>query len=374
MTRREFILAGLGLLGAAAAGGVYSYVHRPKFGELPSGDRLKRMQASPHYHGDHFENLVPVPVMSEDEGGHENRFVATWKFLFGDKKGLVPAHPLPTEKTNLLALPREQDAVVWLGHSSFFVQLGGCRILIDPVFSSYASPLWFINRAFAGSNVYTAEDFPEIDVLAMSHDHWDHLDYPTVMALKSRVHHVVCPLGVGAYFEQWGFAKDSIHEEDWDTEIKLSATLSVHILPSQHFSGRFLKQNPTLWCGMAFITPKRSLYYTGDGGYGAHFKAIGKKFGGFDCVLAENGQYNLAWHHIHMLPEETAQACENVGAKFVIPTHNSKFALARHPWQEPMGRLQAASQDKSYQLLTPEIGALVLLDQKQSFSPWWQTA
>lgn len=141
MTRREFILAGLGLLGAAAAGGVYSYVHRPKFGELPSGERLRRMQASPHYHGDHFENLVPVPVMSEDEGEHENRFVATWKFLFGDKKGLVPAHPLPTEKANLLALPREQDAVVWLGHSSFFVQLGGCRILIDPVFSSYASPL-----------------------------------------------------------------------------------------------------------------------------------------------------------------------------------------------------------------------------------------
>lgn len=125
---------------------------------------------------------------------------------------------------------------------------------------------------------------------------------------------------------------------------------------------------------MAFITPKRSLYYTGDGGYGAHFKAIGKKFGGFDCVLAENGQYNLAWHHIHMLPEETAQACEDVGAKFVIPTYNSKFALARHPWQEPMARLQAASQDKSYQLLTPEIGALVLLDQKQSFSPWWQMA
>lgn len=374
MTRREFILAGLGLLGTAAAGGVYSYVHRPKFGELPTGERLKGMQASPHYHGDHFENLVPVPVMSEEEGEHENRITATWKFLFGDKTGLVPDRPLPTEKTNLFALPREQDAVVWLGHSSFYVQLGGYRILIDPVFSSYASPLWFINRAFAGSNVYTAEDFPEIDVLAMSHDHWDHLDYPTVMALKSRVHYVVCPLGVGAYFEQWGFDQDMIHEEDWDTEIKLFDTLSVHILPSQHFSGRFLKQNPTLWCGMAFITPKRSLYYTGDGGYGDHFKAIGKKFGGFDCVLAENGQYNLAWHPIHMLPEETAKACEEVGAKFVIPAHNSKFALARHPWQEPMARLQAASQDKSYQLLTPEIGALVLLDQKQSFSPWWQMA
>ncbi len=375
MTRREFILAGLGLLGTAAAGGVYSYVHLPKFGELPTGKRLKRMQASPHYHGDHFENLVPVDVMAkEGEPGHESRLEATWKFLFGDKTGLVPDGPLPTEKTNLLALPREQDAVVWLGHSSFYVQLGGHRILIDPVFSSYASPLWFINRAFAGSNVYTAEDFPEIDVLAMSHDHWDHLDYPTVMALKSRVHHVVCPLGVGAYFEQWGFAENIIHEEDWDTEIKLSDTLSIHILPSQHFSGRFLKANPTLWCGMAFITPKRSLYYTGDGGYGEHFKAIGKKFGGFDCVLAEDGQYNLAWHPIHMLPEETAKACEEVGAKFVIPAHNSKFALARHLWQDPLQRLQKASLGKSYQLLTPEIGALVRLDQPAAFSSWWQNA
>ena len=230
------------------------------------------------------------------------------------------------------------------------MQLGGYRILIDPVFSSYASPLWCINRAFAGSNVYTADDFPEIDVLALSHDHWDHLDYSTVMALKPKVRQVVCPLGVGAYFEQWGYPAESIHEEDWGAEIKLEETLSVHILPSQHFSGRFLKQNLTLWCGMAFLTPKRSLYYTGDGGYGAHFQDIGRTFGGFDCVLAENGQYNLAWHAIHMLPEETAQACDDVGARLVIPAHNSKFALARHPWQEPMVRLEEVSRGRSYRL------------------------
>lgn len=372
MTRREFILACLGLLAATAAGGVYRYLHLPQFGELPTGDRLRRMQASPHYHGDHFENLVPVPVMSQKEGERENRFTATWKFLFGDKKGLWPDGSLPSEKTNLKALPRQQDAVVWLGHSSFYVQLGGYRILIDPVFSSFASPLWFVNKAFPGSNVYTADDFPDIDVLAISHDHWDHLDYPTVKALLPKVRQVVCPLGVGAYLEQWGFAPKIIHEEDWDTEIRLADTLTVHILPSQHFSGRFLKQNPTLWCGMAFLTPERSLYYTGDGGYGSHFKAIGKKFGGFDCVLAENGQYNLAWHAIHMLPEETARAAEDVGAKLVIPAHNSKFALARHPWQEPMEKLRQASRGKAYRLLTPEIGALVLLDRPSDSGAWWK--
>ncbi len=372
MTRRTFLIAGLGLLGAAATGGVYSYIHLPKFGDLPTGDRLRRMQASPHYHGDHFENLVPVRTMIEEELG-ESRLTATWKFLFGDKKGLVPDVPLHPQKTDLLALPREQDAVVWLGHSSYYVQLGGHRILIDPVLSPYASPIWFINRAFPGTSVYTAEDFPDIDVLAISHDHWDHLDYATVMALQPKIRQVLCPLGVGAYLEQWGFPVDSIHEEDWDTEIQLTDSLTAHIVPSQHFSGRFLKQNPTLWCGMVFQTSGRTLYYTGDGGYGDHFKAIGKKFGGFDCVLAENGQYNKAWHPIHMMPEETAQACEDVGAKLVIPAHNSKFALARHLWQEPMERLTAASKEKSYRLLTPEIGALVRLDTPEDSPGWWNS-
>ena len=354
------------------AGGGALFTRRPEFGRLPQGDRLARMEASPHYVNGQFQNLVPVQVMSKDSG--ENRFVATAKFLFGDKSHLSPKEPMLSQKTDLKRLDPSLDAVVWMGHSSFFLQLGGKRILVDPVFSPYASPLFFINKAFPGSNVYTAGDLPEIDLLAISHDHWDHLDYPTVMALQPKVKHIVCPLGVGAYFEMWGFDPQRIYEEDWDAEINLGNDFSVHILPSQHFSGRFLTPNPTLWCGFAFVTPRHKVYYTGDGGYGAHFKAIGRKFGGFNLMLGENGQYNMAWHAIHMLPEETSQAAVDVGAKQLLPAHGGKFALARHSWQEPYRELARASQGKGYALLTPEIGELAFVGsgQPREFGAWWE--
>ena len=371
MNRRNFIIGGLATAGMLSLGG-YSFIHRPEFGRLPQGDRLARIQASPHYINGKFQNLVPVQVMSDDSG--ENRFVATAKFLFGDKSALSPQEPMLSHKTDLKKLDIKQDLVVWMGHSTFYMQLGGRRILIDPVFSSYASPVFFINKAFSGSNIYTAADMPDIDVLAISHDHWDHLDYPTVMALKDKIKNIVCPLGVGEYFEQWGFDLQILHEEDWDKEIKIAEDFSIHILPSQHFSGRFLTQNPTLWCGFAFVTPKNKVYYSGDGGYGEHFKAIGKQFGGFDLMLGENGQYNMAWHAIHLLPEETAQAAADVRAKALLPAHGGKFALARHPWQEPYQKLTEASQGKDYQLLTPEIGEAVSIDEisLQAFGKWWE--
>ena len=358
-------------MGMLAAGG-WSFTRRPEFGRLPQGERLARIQTSPHYANGQFQNLVPVQVMNEDSG--ENRLVATAKFLFGDKSELSPQETMLSKKTDLKALDKDKDAVVWLGHSSFFLQLGGQRILIDPVFSDYASPVFFINKAFPGSNVYTADDMPDIDVLAISHDHWDHLDYPTVMALKPKVKQIVCPLGVGEHFEFWGFDTGIIHEEDWDTEIRLTEGFSVHILPSQHFSGRFLDRNPTLWCGFAFVTPKRKVYYTGDGGYGEHFKTIGEKFGGFDLMLGENGQYNMAWHAIHMLPEETAQAASDVGAKMLLPAHGGKFALSRHPWQEPYRELTRFSEGRGYKLLTPELGEAAYLDDgiSQNFGEWWE--
>ncbi len=371
MNRRNFIIGGLATAGMLSLGG-YSFIHRPEFGRLPQGERLARIQASPHYINGKFQNLVPVQVMSEDSG--ENRFVATAKFLFGDKSALSPKEPMLSHKTDLKKLDIKQDLVVWMGHSTFYMQLGGRRILIDPVFSSYASPVFFINKAFSGSNIYTAADMPDIDVLAISHDHWDHLDYTTVMALKDKIKNIVCPLGVGEYFEQWGFDLQILHEEDWDKEIKIAEDFSIHILPSQHFSGRFLTQNPTLWCGFAFVTPKNKVYYSGDGGYGEHFKAIGKQFGGFDLMLGENGQYNMAWHAIHLLPEETAQAAVDVRAKALLPAHGGKFALARHPWQEPYQKLTEASQGKDYQLLTPEIGEAVSIDEisLQAFGKWWE--
>ncbi|MBR4641424.1 MAG: MBL fold metallo-hydrolase [Selenomonadaceae bacterium] len=373
MNRRNFIrniLIGGAGAAALAGGGIFYYVNRPEFGRLPSGSRLKKILASPHYFNDHFECLTPVKIMSEDVQEKENRFVATWKFLFGDKSGLVPPMPIPNAKTDLKSLGND-DCAIWMGHSTIYLQLGGRKILLDPVFSDYASPIFFVNRAFAGSNVYSANDFPPIDILAITHDHWDHLDYPSIIALKPKIKTVLCPLGVGEYFEQWDFDTEKIIEEDWDSVIDFGHGLTAHILPSQHFSGRMLTKNPTEWCAFAFVTADRKIFCSGDGGYSNHFKDIGKKFGGFDLAFMENGQYNLAWHAIHLLPNETAQASEDIHAKKVVPIHSGKFALARHKWNEPYKDLLAASERKSYELLTPRIGELINFDGK-IFEHWFE--
>ncbi len=375
MSRREFLKGSLGLVAAAAAagGGGWAYLNQPQFGRSPTGTRLEKILASPHYKDGQFQNLLPTTVMTQ-EGEKDNRVTGLLKMLFGDKKGLVPEEPILHRKTNLFSLDPYKDCVVWMGHSSFYLQLAGHRILIDPVFSPYAAPVSFANKAFPGSNAYTTSDIPSLDLLIMSHDHWDHLDYPTIMGLKDKIQAILCPLGVGEYFEQWGFSPSQLVEGDWNSAFTLFPDLTVHILPSRHFSGRLLKQNQTLWSGFALITPEKKVYYTGDGGYGPHFKAIGKQFGGFDLALTENGQYNLNWHQIHMLPEESAQAMVDVGARLVLPAHNSKFALARHLWQDPMRDLVKYSKDKPYTLLTPQIGQLVSIDPAHPgvFSHWWE--
>ena len=369
MNRRSFILGGLGALGLTAGGGLW-FVNQPKFGRLPSGDRLTRIQASPHYINGKFQCLEPVEVMTNSD---ENRIIATLKFFTRDTSDLFPKQEMLSKKTDLRSIPKFEDILIWMGHSTFYLQLNGRKILIDPVFSSYGSPIFFINRAFPGSNIYAADDFPEIDVLAITHDHWDHLDYASVMALKNKVKNIVCPLGVGEYFEQWGFDLNILHEEDWYTEVKLSKDFQIHILPSQHFSGRFLTTNPTEWCSFAFITPKLKVFCSGDGGYSSHFADIGKRFGGFDLAIMENGQYNERWHKIHMLPEETAQATTDVGAKQLVCSHNGKFALALHGWKEPFNVMTYMCKDKPYERLTPMIGEKVYIGKVgQKFTNWWK--
>ena len=247
----------------ALAIGVYFYSRRPEFGRTPTGKRLERIQQSPHYYKGRFWSIMPVEKAVET-----SQFEATMRFLFGGSpERLMPTEPMVSRKTDLHKLDPKQDAVVWMGHSTFYLQLGGNRILIDPVFSNWASPLPFINKAFAGSNVYTAEDIPEIDLLVISHDHWDHLDYPTLMALQAKIKKIVVPLGIGEHFEYWGFDMDRVTEEDWYTPVRLSEQLTVHILPAQHFTGRFLNQNQSEACSYAFITPGRKVFYSGDGGY-----------------------------------------------------------------------------------------------------------
>lgn len=359
------LLAVAGLISVVL--GAVMYVQKPAFGSSPAGTRLEKIEHSPNYANGEFQNLVPTAKFSEGTSSVS----ALWEYQVNEKKRLQPAGPLPHKKMDLTQLNRQEDTVVWLGHSSVFMQLGGKSFLVDPVFSSYASPASFINKAFEGSNPYSAEDMPAIDYLLISHDHWDHLDYPSIMALKPKIKNIVCALGVGGYFEEWGFSPGAIHEADWFTPLQMEPAVTVHVLPSRHFSGRTLVQNKTLWAGFAVLTPQRRVFISGDGGYGPHFKMIGERFKRFDLAIMENGQYNPRWPYIHMMPEEVAVATEELHAEALLPVHAGKFALSTHAWDEPFQRITAASEKKSYRLLTPLLGETVALDDnQQAFSHW----
>jgi L-ascorbate metabolism protein UlaG (beta-lactamase superfamily) len=367
---KKFMLF-LTIVTACSALGIFLFLHRPEFGGLPAGARLERIKLSPHYRDGEFRNLVPTPMAAEGV----SRLKLYRDFFFAKMPDLTPSAPVPSVRTNLRELGRERDFVVWFGHSSCLLLLGGRTFLIDPVFSGHASPFSFSTRAFPGTTGYLPDDMPDIDYLVISHDHWDHLDHPTVTALRGRVGKVVCPLGVGEHFERWGFRPDDILEGDWHDAFEPEPGLVVHVLPARHFSGRDLRSNRTLWASYAFELPGRKIFYSGDSGYGPHFADIGRRFGGFDLAILENGQYDVKWPYVHMLPEDVARAAGDLGAAALLPVHAGKFCIGFHPWNEPFRRIVRATEGGSVQLLTPVIGEAVPIPPvkgKPRF--WWEEA
>jgi L-ascorbate metabolism protein UlaG (beta-lactamase superfamily) len=262
---------------------------------------------------------------------------------------------------------------VWFGHSSYFIQIDGKKILVDPVLSGHASPFSFSIKAFKGTDVYSANDIPDIDYLFISHDHWDHLDFETMLALKPKIKKVFCGLGTGEHLEYWGYKKSSITEMDWNEKIIPDSGFIVCTFPARHFSGRGIKRNQTLWSSFVLQTPTMNIFIGGDGGYDKHFAEIGKTFGTIDLAILENGQYNKNWKYIHMLPDEIGNTFRDLNAKRFFTVHNSKFKLSTHPWDEPLIKITALSKESNFPLITPMIGEQVnLKDSGQLFSEWWK--
>ena len=335
---------------------VFAFINQPSFGRLPQGEHLERIKRSPHYRDGQFSNLHQTPVMASDKGFFE----AMFSFLFRKPEGLRPEDAVPTMKTDLHKLERDKDVLIWFGHSSYFIQIDGKRILVDPVFCM-ASPVSFVNKPFKGTDIYKPEDMPDIDYLVISHDHWDHLDYRTVKSLKDRVGKVICGLGVGEHLEHWGYSKEQLVELDWQENAALDNGFTVHCLPARHFSGRGLKANQTLWASFLLETPSQKLYMAGDGGYDSHFEEIGKRFPDIDLAILENGQYNEDWKYIHLMPSDMEKAARELKAKRILTVHHSKYALAMHPWDEPLMNEKNMQKQDSLNMLVPVIGEVVPL-------------
>ncbi len=272
-------------------------------------------------------------------------------------------------KTDLKALPTDSDWVVWFGHSSYLFCLGGKRFLVDPLLKP-EFPASLMLRPFAGTDIYRPEDLPPIDVLIITHEHWDHMDYATLRDLRTRVKKVVCPLGIADYLRYWHYSDDQITEMDWyesfdfessNLQIFESSNLLITCLPTRHFSNRLLgRANQTLWASFMIEYAGRKVYIGGDGGYDGRFKAIREQFGEVDLAFLENGQYNERWRYIHTMPEGLEQAIRDLEPKQVFTVHHDKYALAMHPWNEPDSVAKAISERNSaFRLLDAAIGKVV---------------
>ncbi|MFT3980314.1 MAG: MBL fold metallo-hydrolase [Ferruginibacter sp.] len=348
---------------------VWLFMRQKQFGKLPSGKRLERIRSSPQYKNGAFQNIHYTPQLTEGES-MPGLLV---KFLFSSRGKKKPQQVLPSIKTDLKNLPADKNILVWFGHSSYFMQLDGKKILVDPVMSGSASPLPGGTRAFKGTDIYTTDDIPPIDYLFITHDHWDHLDYKTVTALQPKIKAVICPLGVGEHLEYWGFDSAIIHENDWGDVISLPDGFTVTLTPGRHFAGRTLKRNSSLWTSYVLRSPSKNIFIGGDSGYDTHFAEIGKKFGPFDWAILENGQYDQSWRYIHLLPEEFVIAAKEINAKNILPLHSSKFLLGNHVWNEPLIRLMENNKTAGLPVATPQIGEAVDLDATgQAFGQWWQ--
>jgi L-ascorbate metabolism protein UlaG (beta-lactamase superfamily) len=363
------MLITLTILGSLTLGTIV-FLRHPRFGKAPSGKHLELLQHSPNYANGKFQNQSHTPDITEGYSFWQ----VMYKFFFEKAPRRRPPGSIPSVKTSLRELPLEEDVLVWFGHSSYYLQVNGKRMLVDPVFSGNASPLPGTNKSFPGTDLYTADDMPDIDYLFLTHDHYDHADYKTLVRIKDRCSKIFCGLGGAAHLEYWGFAPERIIERDWHETFAPDPGFIIHTAPARHFSGRGFTRNNTLWLSFVLKTPAYNIYFGGDSGYDKHFREIGERHGPFDLALLDNGQYNLMWQAIHMLPEEVLLAARDLNTKRLMPVHSAKFAMAKHPWDEPLQLISELNRksENPVPLVTPMIGETVWLRQEsQSFQEWW---
>lgn len=278
---------------------------------------------------------------------------------------------IPSVITNLKDTVFAKPTVVWFGHSSYFIQSQGFNILVDPVLSDYASPVWYLNRSIRGSHVYKVNDLPPIDLILITHDHYDHLDCNTIRKFRKKETRAVAPLGVGSLLDHWGWKPEQYQEVYWGDTVNIAPGIRIISTPQQHFSGRFLKKNLTLWTSYVLDIHGYRLFLGGDGGYNKHFKDIGDTYGPFDLAILENGQYNLDWCKNHSFPEQTVHTAREVKARMVLPVHWARYAAAYHLWNAPIKEFLPQMDAVGIPVTVPRIGEPYTVGDPAKREVWW---
>ena len=368
LTRRKMILGTAALAAPVFAGGVVLPACA-SMGARPKGKTLARMQQSSLYQGDKFQNAESTEMMAP---GSFWRTLSDW---VSGEQIRSPREPLQVVRPDLSALiraPRSGLRITWLGHNTALIQLQGIRVLTDPVFSGRISPVRGVGpKRFFEAPVPVA-DLPPVDVVLLSHDHYDHLDMPSIKALEPKTRCFVMPLGVGAHLRAWGVPEAKIVELGWWQSARPVSGLAVVATPARHFSGRaLLDRNKTLWASFALVGRNHRVFFGGDTGYFGGLKHIGHRLGPFDFTLMPIGAYGPGWPLIHLNPEEAVQAHQDLQGRKMMPVHWGTFNLALHSWTEPAERLIKTAHKQGVDLALPRPGASITPDQQVQPRRWW---
>lgn len=320
-------------------------------------------------------SVVYGEYLVKNEMTFKENVMLLWEFFF-EKAERIPNEPLPQKTVEVQDIydgKRNGLKAAWLGHSTLLINLDGNIILTDPVFEEKVS---IVGPTRFNSNLpLELENLPYVDVIIISHDHYDHLNKYSVVNLSQKTERFIVPLGVGRRMRNWGVAEEKIVELNWWQEVALNSGLTIAATPSRHFSGRGLfDRNKTLWASWVIRTGSKKVFFSGDSGYFAGFKEIGEKYGPFDLTFLECGAYNENWKAVHMFPEETVQAHIDLRGKILQPIHWATFNLSLHPWYEPMERLTNAARQQGVGVSTPIMGRVVNYEKAVVADLWWLPA
>lgn len=343
---------------------------RKQFGGKITKSDIEKYKEIENWDGEKFLNLEPTSM--------DFSFQALPKFLykqFCEKAGREPRKHIPViafDKKEFLKSAGKAK-FIWYGHSAILLRLDGKTILIDPMLGPNASPIApFSTRRFSKDTLSLIDEFPEIDLLLMTHDHYDHLDLDSILKLKGKVKRYFVGMGVARHLVKWGIDSKLITEFNWWKSEDLSG-IQITYTPTRHFSGRGLTDRAkSMWGGWAFKTSKENIWFSGDGGYGEHFEEVGKRLGPFDFAWMECGQYNENWRLIHLFPDESVQAAMDGQAKQIMPVHWAGFSLAQHSWTEPVEKFIESAERREIDYITPMIGELITLENPRENNAWWK--
>jgi len=341
----------------------------PQFGSNPTSEQKKYYGKFPNYKEGGFKSIEETPMMTGE--------LSTWDFFKKDSTR-QPQDDIITKKVDFnsfMKIDNQDYKITWLGHSTFLLNIDNKIILLDPMLGTHAAPIPLPNlKRYHDSLPITPDSLKQIDVVLVSHDHYDHLDYSTIKLIKDNVKKFIVPYGVGNHLKKWKVEKEKILELNWYESIKIDI-LELTCLPARHFSGRGpLNRNSTLWSSWSLHSPTIKIYFSGDSGYGEHIKQIGRDYGPFDISLIDCGQYNKAWKHSHMFPQEAILAAKDLGTKYFMPIHWGGFTLAMHPWDQPVKESIKLAKKLKIPCLTPEIGEIITKENINSISkPWWNS-